>query len=190
MSVEQDQEKEIQYYSAAVNTWFATRLEHDKHLLSLSAGGVGLLVTLLTTIGVKSVVAFVLFAAAIATFVVCVITVLAIFTRNADHIEKIINENASGDSFLRKLDFVAKGSFILGVVLTAILGISIAIDNLTKESVMSKETKETRVDVRESVEGASQLKPNNTAVERRSVEGAGKLRPTDQGNSGGNKKDG
>ncbi|MEJ2621752.1 MAG: hypothetical protein P8163_16290 [Candidatus Thiodiazotropha sp.] len=182
----EQQEKEIQYYSAAVNTWFATRLEHDKHLLTLSAGGIGLLVTLLTAIGVKSAEAFVLYTLAIVSFVVCVVIVLAIFTRNSEHIEKIITDNATEDPLLRLLDKLAKFSFILGVVLTAILGISIAMTSLYKENTMTKETKKTQnTTLRESVNGAAQLKPK----ERKSIEGAGKLRPSNQGNSASNKKD-
>lgn len=52
------QEKDIQFYAASVTAWFNTRLEHDKSLLALSAGGIGLLVTLLTTVGVKSIESF------------------------------------------------------------------------------------------------------------------------------------
>lgn len=45
-----DDQKRVEYYAASVNAWFNTSLEHDKSLFTLSAGGIGLLITLLTTV--------------------------------------------------------------------------------------------------------------------------------------------
>ena len=49
------QKKQIEYYASCVNAWFNTKLERDRSLLTLSAGGIGLLITLLTTVGLSSV---------------------------------------------------------------------------------------------------------------------------------------
>lgn len=46
--------KTVEYYSAAVTAWFNTALEHDKSILTLAAGGIGLLITLLTTVGLST----------------------------------------------------------------------------------------------------------------------------------------
>lgn len=43
--------KEELYLSAVINGWIETRMERDRTLLALSTGGVGLLVTLVTTVG-------------------------------------------------------------------------------------------------------------------------------------------
>lgn len=45
--------KNIAYYSVLVNAWIQTRMERDKTLVTLSAAAVGLLVTLLTTVGIN-----------------------------------------------------------------------------------------------------------------------------------------
>lgn len=51
--------KTVEYYSAAVTAWFNTALEHDKSILTLAAGGIGLLITLLTTVGLSTAEALV-----------------------------------------------------------------------------------------------------------------------------------
>ena len=38
MSQDQDSEKENLYYAETVGAWFSTRLEHDRSLMTLSAG--------------------------------------------------------------------------------------------------------------------------------------------------------
>lgn len=45
MSDEIEDQKRVEFYSAGLAAWYATRLEHDKSLLTLSAGGIGLLMT-------------------------------------------------------------------------------------------------------------------------------------------------
>lgn len=43
--------KNIAHYSVLLDAWIQTRTERDKTLVTLSAAGVGLLVTILTTAG-------------------------------------------------------------------------------------------------------------------------------------------
>lgn len=50
-SDEIEQQKSVEFYAAGINAWYNTSLEHDKSIFSLSAGGIGLLITLLTTVG-------------------------------------------------------------------------------------------------------------------------------------------
>src|SRR4051812_12163082 len=47
-------QKQVAFYGAVVTAWVETAMEKDKTLLSLSTGGIGLLVTLLTTVGPSS----------------------------------------------------------------------------------------------------------------------------------------
>ncbi|PKF49010.1 hypothetical protein AT251_22010 [Enterovibrio nigricans] len=50
-----NKEKEVEFYAATVGAWLNTKFELDKSLLTLSTGAIGLLVTLLTTVGASSV---------------------------------------------------------------------------------------------------------------------------------------
>lgn len=76
-------QKEVEYYASSVNAWFNTSLEHDKSILTLAAGGIGLLITLLTTIGLSSAEALVLYVGAITSFLVALISVLVVFATTA-----------------------------------------------------------------------------------------------------------
>jgi len=140
-------EKEVQFYAAKANAWFNTKLEYDKSILILSAGAIGLLITLLTTVGVKSITLLILFIATLFSFIVCLISILAIFLRNAKYLELLIKGKKTNDTMLGYLDAVTIFSFILGIILATIIGISIAANNvITKEITMSiKDDKTTKL---------------------------------------------
>jgi hypothetical protein len=173
------QHKEIEYYASNVDGWFATALEHDKSVLGLSAGGIGLLLTLLTTVGLSSVWALTLYIVALACFVVALVTILFIFRRNRSYIEQVVaGEARKSDPLLSNADTIALLAFGLGVILTAIIGIATAVQSYaSKESPMSKEPKTTSqpVPLRESFNGVSSLRPSTTVT--KSFNGAANLAP-------------
>lgn len=160
-------EKKIQYYSALVQAWLDTKIERDKSLLALSTAGIGLLITLLTTVGASSNYSIILYCIAIFCFLVCIIAVLIIFKRNAEHLKQVIKNKESTDPVLKKLDKISFISFILGILLSCILGISTGINSLPKsrEAKMSKEkSANTMVNKgkkyeKKSFDGISDLKP-------------------------------
>lgn len=108
--------------SAARNAWFETSMEYDRSLLTLSAGAIGLLVTLASTVGVKSRP---LFALALVAFGLCILSVLLVFNGNREYLGRIIMAGEkSRDQQLDRLDRMAAGAFLAGVVLSALLGMS------------------------------------------------------------------
>ncbi|MBT9172017.1 MAG: hypothetical protein DDT21_00393 [Syntrophomonadaceae bacterium] len=125
-------QKEVEYYAAKVNAWFNSRIEYDKSLLALSAGAIGLLVTLLITVGVNSFELLFLFFAAIISFVICIIAVLAIFLRNTKYLEALIAGNRTNDPVLRFLDLLSISSFIIGIVLASVIGLLTATTEVLK----------------------------------------------------------
>jgi len=137
------QQKEVEFYAAAVAAWLNTSLEHDKSVFALSAGGIGLLITLLTTVGLSNVVLLVLYVTAILAFLSSLIAVLAIFRRNRTHIEQVFLGNRAPDPLLTVLDQVAVASFGIGAILTAVIGISTAVSSYsTKEKTLASENKQ------------------------------------------------
>ena len=135
-------QKNIQFYAASVAGWLNTSLEHDKSVFTLAAGGIGLLITLLTTVGISNVVLLVLYIAAILAFLTSLVAVLAVFRRNKAHIEQIFRGNSSLDPLLTALDHVAVLAFGIGAVLTAIIGISTAALSYTsKEKSMTEQNR-------------------------------------------------
>lgn len=172
-----EQEKDVQFYSAAVNAWFGTQLEHDRSLLTLSAGGIGLLVTLLSTIGVKSPETVVLYVAALMSFLTCLGAVLWIFKRNAKHLEDIVENNVARDPLLGALDSIAIGSFFVSVVLSAIIGVSAAIQSLQpREASMSKDQNKQDTNLNESFNAATNMRPDQDVLSK-SFNGAINMRP-------------
>jgi hypothetical protein len=174
-----ENQKRVEYYASSVNAWFNTSLEYDKSLLTLSAGGIGLLLTLLTTVGLASAEALVLYIGAIVCFVVALVAILVVFRRNRTHIEDILSgKSISKDPFLTKLDATASWAFGIGVSFTAIIGVAAAVHSYsTKEKTMANEaTKKTEtVTLRESFNGASNIQPTTDFT--KSFNGAGNLQP-------------
>jgi len=173
-----DDPKAVEYYAAQVNAWFNTKFEHDKSLLTLSAGGIGLLITLLSTTGVRSVESLILYVLALLAFIVCLGTLLWIFRRNANHLEEVAQGKASSDPVLMLLDNIAISSFLLGVLLSSIVGISTAFNSYQgKEHQMAEDktnaTQQTTL--RESVNGVSNMAP--LGVVKLSVEGISRMSP-------------
>jgi len=179
--------KEIEFYAAKANAWFNTKLEYDKSLLVLSAGAIGLLITLLTTGSVKTVTLLFLFGIAIFSFVVCLCAVLDIFLRNAKHLESLISGKNENDSLLGILDSVSIFSFILGVVLAAIIGMATATNQVfTTEAIMTdeKDTTQSNVPLRESFNGAVNVAPQSGEMLKRSFNGAQNVAPPSQSGNG------
>jgi hypothetical protein len=178
----ENSEKEVQFYAQTIAAWFNTRLEHDKSLLTLSAGGIALLITLLTTVGVKSVEGLVLYILSIISFIACLISVLFIFSRNASYLESVIKSNTPTDPILKTLDRIAILCFLLGVIMASILGVSVATTSFIKkeEVKMSSESKNKKVEiVKESFNGANNLRPQSPEVIK-SFNGITNLRPNAQ----------
>jgi len=155
--------KEIEYYSNCVNAWFNTKLERDKSILTISAGGLGLLITLLTVFGVNKKIELVLFILAIICFMVAIIVMIFVFNRNASYLEKLNKDEDSNDPSLRFLDRIGVFSFIFGIIFTFFIGCSFLGSSLNSnmEEEMKKENKQTRVTVKKSFGNAPRMKPQN-----------------------------
>lgn len=181
MTASLDDQKAVAYYTAAVTAWFTSALEYDKSILTLSAGGIGLHLTLLTTVGLRSPEALVLYIAAIVCFTAALLAVLRVFRRNQSHIEDVLAGRVAGkDPSLARLDAFAILSFGTGVVFTAVVGISAAIHSFSdREKAMSeKQQPQQAVPLRESVNGAGSLQPPSRV--EKSFNGAASLQPTAQ----------
>jgi hypothetical protein len=174
---------EIEWYAAGLAAWYGTRLEHDKSLLTLAAGGIGLLISLVSAFGVESVESLILFTLALAAFILCVSAVLWIFKRNSKHIEDAVGQQKGNDPVLAVLDNVAVSTFLAGVVLSSILGIAVAVHSFeTKRTSMSVEKKTTGpvVVIGDSVNGINNMSPAGLAGLRRSFNGIANMAPASQ----------
>ncbi len=156
-------EKDVAFYSATANAWYTTRFEKDKHLLSLSSAGIGLLVTLATAKGVTSICIAAMYIAAVTSFLICVLVVLAIFGRNADHLKNLIQGNNDNDPLLGVFDKTASSSFIFGVVFTLLVGFLSGIETFNQREVVMTDDLDKKTSnevVKKSVDGAAGIRPS------------------------------
>ena len=128
MADEQVKAKSVEFYAASVNAWFNTSLEFDKSMFALSGGGIALLVSLMSN--VKTLSMFLLYISAIVCFIVTTGLLLAVFQKNKPFAMKLAKNEHADSSLLVALDTTAKIFFGLAVVLTVVLGVSMAMQNL------------------------------------------------------------
>lgn len=193
------EKKEVAYYTEALRTWYLTSMEHDRSLLTLSAGGIGLLVTLLTKFNSPPFTVRLFYVVAIVFFGLCIGVVLAIFKRNRKHLEGVIHSLESEDQLLQRLDYIAVISFLVGIVFSSLIGVYAALftepadetklpaSNITtttttitaeKQMAQDKQKQVSEQARSDNVSGASGMAPARTLKQiRESVEGAAKLRP-------------
>ena len=173
--------KNIAHYSVLLNAWIETRMERDKTLVTLSAAAIGLLVTILTTVGVKHLWEIPLFAVAVVSFLVTIWSSLIIYQLNSKHLEDAIRGSSERDPRLEKYDKRSIRAFIVGAIAALLIGISSASyqlinpeANAMSDQQSSKNTGKPTT-LRESVNGVTNLNPNPTV--KKSLDGITNLNP-------------
>ena len=152
--------KQNAYFSSLVNAFIETSLIKDKSLLTLSAGGIGLIITLLTTVGFNSKFEAFLYSVAILSFLTVIFLILKIFTLNSEYIKAILNEEEYYEKRLKKYDRSIKTVFIIGVLAFLSIGINSSINKLGGS--MSNQKSTTKTTQKKSLQGLQSLKPNKT----------------------------
>ncbi|HBX65847.1 MAG: hypothetical protein CL670_10400 [Balneola sp.] len=118
-----DKEDEV-FRSASINAWIQSKMERDKALLTLSSGGVGLLVTFLQFKENIAPCHSMLYYIAFISFTLCIASVIVIFSRNAKYIEKLLSsETRKNDKVLGFFDYMAVLFFSIGILFTIIIGV-------------------------------------------------------------------
>lgn len=171
--------KQVEFYAATVTAWYATTLEHDKSLFVLAGGGIGIMISLLTTVGFDTYWILVLFLMAIFAFLNCLAYLLRIFEGNRDYLEALVAGSHEGaDAKLKRWDRVAKTSFLLGVIFSTAVGLTVASLKIsTKQTEQKQMTSENQTPAErgialDSVQGAAKLQPMT-----KSFQGAANMAP-------------
>ena len=115
-------DKETAFYSALVNAWINTKMEKDKGLLALATAGIGLLGSLLTTVGFDSSFKLFLCFLIFLCFLMTIISVVIVFDFNAEMIKLHLKNESVNERRLQVLDRLIFWSFICGVILFSFLG--------------------------------------------------------------------
>ncbi len=115
--------KNIAHYSVLLTAWIQTRMERDKTLITLSAIAIGLLVTILTTVGVRSIWELIFFAVAVGSFLITILSSLKIYQLNSEHLEAAIRGSSQKDPRLEQYDKRSSRSFITGLISVILIAI-------------------------------------------------------------------
>ena len=185
------EQKEVAYYSALVQAWVSTRIEKDKTLIAVSAGGIGLLVHLISTSNQISCPALIVGFAAILLFLITIIMALWILGRNADLLKRLIKEKdspaneSSSDEVLKLLDRGIKLFFCMALIVSILFGGMLGYKQIQargdqemsseKENITTRETLEHRGEgwERKSLEGIQNLRPSRPAPQGSASGGEG-----------------
>jgi hypothetical protein len=145
--------KNVAHYSVMLDAWIQTRMALDKSLITLSAGGIGVLVTLLTTVGVaRRPWQIYLYLASFIGFLLTIGLALMIYRKNAELIENDSRGKSSEDLRLKLFDISAILAFCIGATFAVTIAVSSALTETPKESAMPDYEKR-------SLDGLSDLKP-------------------------------
>ena len=173
--------KNIAHYSVLLSAWIETKMERDKTLVTLSAAAIGLLVTILTTVGAKHFWEIPLFAFAVISFLVTIWSSLTIYQLNSEHLEEAIRGSSGKDPRLEKYDKRSVGAFIIGSIAALLIGVSSAscelinlkVNKMTNQQKLSSNS-EKRTISRDSIDGVTKLNPS---LEKKSFDGITNLNP-------------
>ncbi|WP_150125124.1 hypothetical protein [Aquaspirillum sp. LM1] len=95
--------------------------------------------------------------------------------------EGVVQGSETSDPLLVILDTVTLAAFLLGVLLSVLIGISTAVHSYQeKEQKMTEEKSQTpqKTALRESINGVANMAPSNVSIAKLSIEGISKLSPT------------
>ncbi|MCK5146915.1 DUF1980 domain-containing protein [bacterium] len=128
-----EEEKKAAFYSSLMSGWLETKLEKDKSILMLSAGGIGLLITLLTAIGIPSVLILLLYGFALIAFILTLFLIIKIFDKNGDYLKSCaVKEEDLDKPNLSKLDKWVMIFFITGICFSFFIGVTTGISSLSR----------------------------------------------------------
>lgn len=122
-------------YEATYHAWVNTNIEADKTIITIASGGIGLLVTLINVIEVKSDKDLYIYITAISLFVIAIIAGIFVFKRNPAVLVKSLNKNYKKDRLLSVADAMMIASFSAGLLLTTYIGLKASVNKLAKTPV-------------------------------------------------------
>lgn len=173
--------KNIAHYSVLLSAWIDTRMERDKTLVTLSAAAIGLLITILTTVGVPCLYFIPIYIISVGAFITAIFSALKIYQLNSDHIEASLHGETGDDPKLEKYDKRTIRSFYVGCVTALLIGVLSATYQVMthEERVMSNQDKPNhnlrgRARFLESINGVTRLNPNSIG---KSLNGIQNLKP-------------
>ena len=142
---------QVAYYAALVQGWIGTKMEKDKSLLTLSSFGIGLIGTILTTVGVNSLFEIIVYGLIILCFLVTIISSIIVFDKNANVLKEEIDvlckksDKVTSTKLLKCLDKIMFWSFISGLIIFLCIGILSSYSKLNKGDRTNESKEQQRI---------------------------------------------
>jgi len=172
--------KNIAHYQTLLSAWIETRMEQDRTIIAISAASLGLLVTIITTVGIKGIWQYSFAVISIIGFIVAICSALHICQFNAKHLEENLRSQDTKDTsnLLKKLDKLTIISFYAGIICAVLMAVAVSFQK-TGGGTMAKEKQSVpkKVEkIQESVSGIKKLSPQEIEIGK-SLEGINNLSP-------------
>lgn len=201
--------KNIAHYQVILSAWIESRMERDKTVITLSTVAIGLLVTIITTVGLNGFWQYCFAIIAFAGFIIAIFSCLHIYQFNAKHLEEVLRDKDGKNTsdLLRNLDKLSSICFYTGVIFAILMAIFVSFhktggltmakerQNIPKkvekiqESVNGiKNLSPKQLETGKSLSGISNLSPQNLKPSSSATSQDGSKPSSGQGNSGGNDK--
>ncbi len=173
--------KNIAHYQTLLSTWIETRMEQDKMVITLSAAAIGLLVTIITTVGIKGFWQYFFAVASFAGFIIATCGCLHIFQVNAKHLEESLRCQSTDDTskLLKKLDRLTIICFYAGIVCAVLMAIFVSFQKTGGGLNMADKSQDApkKIEkIQESLNGVKNLSPDKLEVGK-SLNGIANLAP-------------
>lgn len=172
--------KEDIFYSAIVHAYIESSMERDRSLLYICSGGIAVLITLMTTVGVHSACELTLYILSFLSLGASIILILHIFKLNRHYLIQLDSNDKPDESELKKYDSIIYTLFIVGVSLLFAIAVITSINQLqSQEQAMSDKKDNNKKQIDESVQDLSKLIPN-----KKSLDDLAKLKPQSDSTDG------
>jgi hypothetical protein len=132
-------------------------MERDRAILTLSAAGIGLLVTILTITSLPARWLIYVYALAGAAFLVACLTCVSVFSQNARHLEEIVQKRSGIGEGLERHDLASAISFGIGVLAFIVIGVSSAYYKIQSQEGSAVPKIEQKTSGQNSSEGTKSL---------------------------------
>jgi hypothetical protein len=151
------------FYTSTLNTWYTIRLERDKQLLTLSVTALGVLITLLRTVGVSRSNQAIFFAIAGFCFCFTIIFILFSLDQSSTYLKKILTNSPADEKMLIILDRLSNTCFVFAMLAVLAIGADSILSDLHKEKSMSQEPEKPQIQkmivCQDGMQGAASLRP-------------------------------
>ena len=172
--------KNVVHYQVLLSAWIESRMEQDKTIITLSAGAIALLVTIITTVGIKGFWQYLFATTAFAGFITAICSCLPIYQLNAKHLEENLRSESTENTsnLLKKLDKITIRSFYTGIVCFVLMALFVSFQKTGGLTMAEKKQGAPKKveKIQESVSGIKKLSPQEIEIGK-SLEGINNLSP-------------